>query len=312
MKTLVTIITLFTFGLAGWAQEPAVSPDTVKNEGSTVEKKIDTTVIDIPGFKIVIRESDDDDVEVRVENKKDGGVVYEERVEGDEDDDSFDFDFDSEDFMGKKEKELKNVKTRFVLLELGLNGYINDGTLSTPTGYQNLELQYSKSINVNLHLFRQRVNLIRHHVNLMYGLGFEFNDYRFANDVTLVEEQPELTFDPLDEPLKKSKLAATYLNLPLMVNFETNPADKKQSFRLSAGGFAGVLLGARTKYKTEANRKVKVRDDYNLNNFRYGLTGGIGYGWFNLYANYALSDMFAENQGPVVQPFNVGLVIIGF
>lgn len=310
MKTL--ILTLFTIVSAVLLQAQTVTePDT---SGAAIAKDSDTTIIDIPGFKIVIRESDDDNVEVKVQKSKDGSVVFEERVEGDDqdgDDDFEDFDLDFSDM--KKDKELKDVKTRFMLLELGLNGYVNNaGGLTAPVGYSDLELNQSRSINVNLHLFRQRVNLIQHHVNLMYGLGFEFNDYMFANDVTLQAQAPELTFLNIEEPLKKTKLATTFLNLPVMLNFETNPEELKRSFRLSAGGYAGVLVGARTKYKTTNNKKVKERDDFNLNNFRYGVTGSIGYGWFNLYANYALSEMFADNQGPALNPWNVGIVLIGF
>lgn len=305
MKTLLlTVLTLMT----GMLLQGQVNVQQDSTDGGGIVKDSDTTIIEIPGFKIVIRESDDDNVEVKVEKEKNGQIIFDEKIEGD---DAEDLDLDFSDL--KNDKELKDAKTRFLLLELGINGYFNNqGGLNAPIGYSDLELQYSKSINVNLHLFRQRINLIQHHVNFTYGMGFEFSDYRFANNVTWTAQAPELTIEPLDEPLKKSKLATTFLNLPLMLNFETNPEEMKRSFHLSAGGYAGILLGARTKYKTTNNKKVKERDDFNLNHFRYGLTGSIGYGWFNLYANYALSEMFVNNEGPVLNPWNVGIVLIGF
>ena len=97
-----------------------------------------------------------------------------------------------------------------------------------------------------------------------------------------------------------------------MLNFESKPRKLKHSFHLSAGAFGGVLIASHTKVKTETEKKIKARDDFNLNKIRYGVSGQIGYGWFNIYANYALNGMFTDGEGPALTPFSVGISIIGF
>lgn len=107
-------------------------------------------------------------------------------------------------------------------------------------------------------------------------------------------------------------MSATYLTVPLLLNLETNPDKKSNSFRLSAGMYGGVRIASRTKVKTEDKLKLKQRDDFNLNAFRYGPMVRIGYGWFNVYAQYALSDLFADNQGPELTPVTFGISIRAF
>ncbi len=121
--------------------------------------------------------------------------------------------------------------------------------------------------------------------------------------VTIVESQ---------EPVKKSKLAVSHLHIPLLLKFETNPNNRKKSFEIGAGAFGGVLLSARTKIKTLDGQKTKHWDDFNLNKFRYGFVAELGYGWFNIYGSYSLSEMFAKGQGPVANPVSFGLTIVGF
>jgi hypothetical protein len=59
--------------------------------------------------------------------------------------------------------------------------------------------------------------------------------------------------------------------------------------------------------KTASNDKVKQKDDFNLNRFRYGITGRFGYAWINLFVNYGLSDLFEDGTGPELTPVSAGL-----
>lgn len=308
MKWIIVACSLIIWSVNLMAQTTEV-PDTTS--GSAISKSADTTVVEIPGFKIIIRESDDDKVDVKVERKKGGSIVFEDEVETtDESNTDLLFDLPKADTTPKP---LKNVSTKWLLMELGLNGYLNNqGGFTAPVGYSELALQPAKSVNYNLHLFRQGINLIRHKFQLEYGVKFAFSDYRFEEDVIVVSRAAELTLLPSDEPLKKSKLSTTYLDIPIGFSFATDPASYESSFRVGAGAFAGVLLGARTKYKTTNGKKVKETDRYNLNNFRYGVSGNIGYGWFNLYVNYVMSDFFAENEGPTLNTWEAGIVIVGY
>src|SRR5579875_2437122 len=79
-------------------------------------------------------------------------------------------------------------------------------------------LRNGKSVNVNLWLFMQRLNLVKHYLNLKYGLGVELNNYRFDDNHILFQKNPTtIVYDPASTA-KKNKLAADYVTLPAMIN----------------------------------------------------------------------------------------------
>jgi len=36
----------------------------------------------------------------------------------------------------------------------------------------------------------------------------------------------------------------------------------------------------------------------------------FGWGWFNFYATYAVTEMFKKNEGPELYPFSVGVTVL--
>lgn len=288
MRNLKPFVFLLVLGLMintpVWSSVYEMIPDTSK-------KLPDTTVIEAGKIKVIIIEDEDGNEQIKV--LKDG-----KDIETNKD--------------GKKtKKKLKTVRTRVFLFELGLNGYAYNGNLNMPPDLKDLELNYGKSININIHLFRQRVSLIHHKFNMMYGLSLELNDYAFRHAVTLEPNQPFVTTVELDRDPKKSKLASTYLMLPILLNYESNPYRKRNSFRASAGVYGGFLIWGRTRQNYK-KQWIRTNDDFNMNQFRYGITSNIGFSFFNIYFNYALSPMFRTGEGPELQPFSIGLIILGF
>ncbi len=245
----------------------------------------DTTRIRIGGLEIVIKDRDGD-----------GEIdVYE---------------LSSEEKA--KRKRNRRSRERWGMLEIGFNGYLYNGEVNLPSELNDFELNYGRSININLHLFRHRIGLIGNSFNFMYGLEFAWNNYRFENDVTLLHDVDVVTFEESSVGFKKNKLATTFLQIPVLFNVETNPQKPSKSFRISAGAYGGLLLSSRTKQKTTDNVKVKVKDNFNLNKFRYGVIGEIGLGCVNLYVDYALNGLFKEEAGPELRPFSVGLTLLPF
>ncbi len=213
----------------------------------------------------------------------------------------------------KRKRKLSPIKTRWMMLDVGLATYLDDGSFNLSPANSNLDLNLGKSINVNLHIFRQRVSLIKNRVNLMYGAGLAFHIYNFDKNIKLTPNNEPLEI-VVDETVnyKKNKLKSTYLMAPLMLNFNTNPRRSSKALKVSVGVFGGFLLASKTKQKSDEFGKVKFKDDFNLNKFRYGLMGEIGMGPINFYANYSLNGLFADGKGPDLAPFNVGIQIIPF
>lgn len=196
---------------------------------------------------------------------------------------------------------------------LGVNGYMTqDNSLTVPDEYEELDLTYEKSINVQLNIFEQNFNLIRERFGLVTGLGFEWNNYRFDNDVVLDGGGNELTFKPEnpDKNYEKSKLVVTYLTLPLLFEFQTNSENDISSFHIAAGASGGLRIGSHSKNIVDGD-KNKQRNDFHMNPFKLEGMVRIGWGKLNLYTAYNVVPLFKDDKGPELYPFNVGVQILG-
>ncbi len=292
-----------------------VKTDTIIKVDSSGKMQIDTTVINIGKVQIILRTSEEGNSEIEINEDGDTQIIS---IPGEDPDNASDYDFDckhdgsSYNDENCKHHGLKNFKSRIGLLDLGVNTLLYNSTFQMPTEYKGLDMNPGKSINVKLHLFRQRVNLIAHHLNLMYGLTLDMHNYRFADAYNLESRMDSVTLKVLDNSIRKSKLSDAWIELPVMLNIETNPWDTDKSFRINAGAYAGYLLGAHSKVKLADKIKIKEKDDFNMQKFRYGLIGQIGYGWFNVFADYSLTSFFNPEEGPVVTPITFGISVVGF
>ena len=208
--------------------------------------------------------------------------------------------------FNKKKSKLKDVKTRWLLVDLGFASYIAPDALPEINGLNPMEPDIINSVSWRLHVFNQRINIANHYLNLVYGTGFSYNFYGFSNPSTLVPSSPQVNFtlpDGNELSYKKNHLRASYLHVPLMLNVETNPYQKNKSFHINAGVYGNVLLGAKTSQKTN-NRKIKIKDKFNLENFQYGLIGQLGYGPVTFYGTYGLNELFkpGKDNGYKVNP----------
>jgi len=214
--------------------------------------------------------------------------------------------------FGDKEKDKdKSVDVKMFSLALGLNSFMYKYDLNLPAKYQDLDLFQSRSWNVNLTLIQAKINIIQHRVNLITGLGVDWNNYRFRNSVLFSSRTDTLRLTRDTLSYEKNKLMTQNLIGQLMLEVETRPDKKENTFHLAGGVFGGFLLNARTKLVTQEDKKIKTEDDFQLNNFRYGLCFLAGYGDFNLYVNYTLNDIFRKDLGPQVQNISFGIKFSG-
>ena len=201
--------------------------------------------------------------------------------------------------------------------EMGINSYMNsNGNFDLPAGYEFLELKEEKSISVGLNLFQKNVEFGHSNVWFFTGLGISWNNYRFANNVTLNATAPiSATIDSTSNTnYIKSKLTVSYLMVPLMLETFTSRNSSK-AFHIGAGALVGLRLMSHTKQKFEADGdtyKPKVYSDFGLNPFRLGVRTAVGFSHLNIYADYYFSTLFKHGRGPSLFPVNVGITLVGF
>ncbi len=246
----------------------------------------DSTSITIGNWRLIVHEEGEDDEDV--------DVSFGKVPEVEEIDDHYVDVFDTE----------------WWLFDMGYNTFLNsDYKVQVDEPYAEMEdLHGWGSFDVNLHVFRSRVNMAKGYLNFNYGLSFEWHHFRFDNNFSILPDVDTFTINTETLDYEKNKFNTTHLAVPLLIGFETKPWDTENSFRMQFGYSPALMLRGKTKLKYDGQKDIE-KDDFNLAQFRHEVNYIIGYGDFNLYASYDLNSMFAEGEGPDLHPFSVGLVI---
>ena len=216
-----------------------------------------------------------------------------------------------------------NLSTNWWIFDLGFSRFsdnTNYGGLSAQSYAPGsdktwFELRDGKSRNVNIWFFMQRLNIAKHVVNLKYGLGLELNNYVYEQPIRYIEDPvagpnpPRVDMAVLlpEVKEKKNKLAADYLTVPIMINFNFTP-NRKNGFGLSAGVSAGYLYSSRNKFLLKENgkkeEKTKIKDDFELEKWKVSYIAELTLGPVRLYGSMATKSMY--ERGLDMTPYNFG------
>lgn len=237
----------------------------------------------------------------------------------------------------------KKVKTRttwFETLDLGFNNFSDKSnySASNTAGFtdnfdeNSMDLKNGKSIHVGIWVFEQLVPIYKHHINLNYGLVLDLNNYRFKNNVRFNKNgtatSPTIYIDEtLNNHYKKTKLAADYITVPLMLNFNFASKPPKNAsgvykngtkqkavslnfgtykgYGFSIGGSAGYLYTARNKFVNDLDGKKKVKDDFGLRPWKISYEAEINLGTFSFYGSYAPKSLFKNHLD--MNPYTFGI-----
>lgn len=154
--------------------------------------------------------------------------------------------------------------------------------------------------------------------NFSFNAGFNFSFDKFAFDgdsttlavVSGTDELRNVRLQTIGEDLigengfvEKSKFETNYVNIPLEFRYYFNK-DKIDDggFFLAAGGSIGYLINGKTKIKyveNEQTKKIKQKESFELNQFRYGAHFRIGIAGFGAHFEYDFSELFNPGRGPL-------------
>lgn len=271
MKQVFTLLALVCLALEGFSQD---KPD------STTKPDIDTIRV---GNIMIIRSG------------KDAGGSY----------------YDTTERRFKRVKS--NVVTNWLVTDIGVNQVsdntnyaqaIANGYLPAGANENWFDQRFLKSTNINIWFFLQRLNMIKHVVNLKYGLGIELNNYRYTDPIRFQDNnQPLVVMENVT--YKKNKLAADYVTVPLMLNFNFTPDSRFSGFGFSVGMSGGYLYSSRQKTVGGGMGKKKERDDFDLRKLKLAYIAEISLGPVRLYGSYATKSMF--KNGLDQTPYSFGL-----
>lgn len=319
MKAILIFTVILMMAYASFCQVnvsdsvPAVDTTALlksaQKEDQSPRGKRDTTRLVLGKKKIMI---------VKDEDGKDYVTIEDQEGKSDKDWDDNDIEEKDDDFDGwkkdkKHKKRHKKFDGHFGGIEIGYASYMDKNqSMSLDTSMKFMELNTGKSFEFNLNIFEQNIKLYKRYIGLTTGMGFRFNQYRFENkNMILNPDAPNFYVVDNQTSYKKNRLATTYLIVPLILEFQVPVGEKERCFFVGVGATGGLKLGSNLKLIDSDGDKNKTKDDFNLNLLTYGLTGRVGFGGINLYANYSLQPMFENNKGPELYPLSVGVSFTG-
>jgi hypothetical protein len=234
----------------------------------------------------------------------------------------------------KKDKKRKTVETHWGGFDIGFNNYLdktnytavnsspsNDNSflnqMNPPATKRDFELRSGKSIHLNFPIVKQQVSIYKHYVNLVYGITYDINNWSYKNSISWNVGNPQqqlfhnngfISRDSVS--FKKNKLVTNYLQVPLLLKFETNPQHKSKNVTLALGGYAGYLVRSHTKQIVSGSSdKKKQFEDFNLNQFQYGVQAELGFQSFGVYFKHNASKL--TDYGTAQYPYAFGIRLAG-
>ncbi|MDP1622622.1 MAG: hypothetical protein Q8M08_09830 [Bacteroidales bacterium] len=246
--------------------------------------------------------------------------------------------FNIQDFPFCKDKTKFNG--HWAGVEIGINGYVTpDFDMNFNPGYLYMNMNTARSLMVNLNPFELNVNLLNNKIGFTTGLGFQISNYYFTENYVMLKDSAHLTAYQVQDnqgnfvDMEVNKMVVCYVNLPLFLEFQTNPYRRLSSFHVSLGVIGGVRIGSHTRQVYEnkgetyflvddkgdkiatfdvERHSVRDRGAYHLNPFKLDASFRVGWSHLNIFGAYGLTQMFQKDQGPELYPFTVGITLLGW
>ncbi len=182
----------------------------------------------------------------------------------------------------------------------------NDHFLNTP---DSMEIQvYSPGFDAHIMYDYPFSDSERNRFSFAWGYGFSSFNIHHNGSFEENEEDKTTFFRPHPENYnyRKNKVSVNFIEIPIELRFRTNGL---RQFKMSVGAKVGYVVNVHTKVVDDEGKR-KFYQVPNLLRYRYGLSGKIGFGRFNVSGFYSLSPFLEEGQGPELIPFSIGLSLV--
>lgn len=203
----------------------------------------------------------------------------------------------------------ENNKKRFFeqgVIAFGLNNVIVDGKLSSDFK------TWSSRFYEFGYTFKSRLSKDLSPFYLKYGASLLINNLQTNKDQYFVKNGDKTNLAVFSNNLESARLKNIQLIFPVHFEVDFSKPDMvnglkssrtERFFRFGLGGYGGFRLHSRQILKYRENGvsiKNKATDNFNLNNFTYGVSGYFGYRSISLYGKYDINTLFKNNDGRTV------------
>ncbi len=206
----------------------------------------------------------------------------------------------NEEKVVEKDKDRLIKHNHDIDFSMGLNNYLNSSNQFPDTDNKDFALDPLTSWTYGIHS-NHKIS-VSPYVKFNFQLGLLWNNFALAdNNYQFIKgpEQVELFDNDLERPdisPTRSKLNITYLNLNLVPMFHFGKSS--DAFRIGAGPFGSYRIASKSKFKYDDKGKDVVKNNFHINNWKYGIKAQVGWKGVDLFATYDLSPIFIEDRGP--------------
>jgi hypothetical protein len=251
-----------------------------------------------------------DKQDANVESRSDSSITRDDRQDKD--------DYDDDDDDEWEEDRHKHYNHTDFSMDLGLNLFMEGG--KTPSHYNSaygLRPLGSRYVAFSI-MNNQRIGGEKSPFFIRAGLELAWNNFMFEGN-NYAKATPEgITFpDYVNESgqavnLDKTKLTVCYLSIPVIPTLQFYNKYGRKTFKVGAGGYAGLRLASYTKVKYKDGDNSITRNEHGsfyLNDFRYGLIAQVGIRGISVFAKYDLNPLFDQDRGPKLNALNIGITV---
>ena len=227
----------------------------------------------------------------------------------------------------RKPKKFSGSKTSFVsAFDFGINNYLEDGKFPDENNQQYTVRPWGSWYVGIMPTWQTH---IAGKFALDYGGGISWYNFKFQDPRTrLVKGDDGVIFDQWDVELQssKSKLTVVHLNAHFVPMFDFGYKSsirtyddgfaqkrtrfRRNGFRIGVGGYVGTRIDSWQKHvwrSTGHKSRTREKDNFYLNNLRYGARFIVGFSEVDIFVNYDMSSLFAKDRGPELNAITFGL-----
>lgn len=195
----------------------------------------------------------------------------------------------------------------FSRFDIGLATLVDNGSFTLSPKNQFLNYNSWKTSNVGFDVFQMGVKVNKNFKVYLSG-GFDWTLIRLRDDITILRDQPVLSYRQDSIHYSKNRFSSSYLRIPLSFDFHTGDDSHGNRFHFVFGPEAGLLLDGMVKQISPEFGKQKFHDSYNFAKVRYGGFVRIGYAGWGVFAKYYANDMFENSPNQAgLKNFSFGL-----
>jgi hypothetical protein len=296
MKTIISTLALLVCMVAS-AQEPEKADTSFKTTPS-VSLKVGDDGLEVNGQNEDGSYTDTTRIEL-----KNSYITIVSKSESDQEDD------DDDDWSKPKYK-----LTWWNGIDLGVNGILNEdygSNLSDDPLSGMLEPKLGSSRYIALNMVQVKGRIVKDYVGIVSGLTIQSYNWKFSGSNELNLNSDTMITPTVGKNVSKNKLRATYIGIPVLLEFNTS-LDPKKAFHITAGVVGKVRIGNmyKQKYSLDGNdSKASLKGDLGLNRWAADATLRIGYRRLTFFGQVGLLPLFDNDNTQDVYPFAVGLFI---